>query len=167
MEWLPALIPYDTEPDWQPYEDLLFSHFCNDFVSNCPVIGRRRLGIESKPEVNGKHRTFWHLISEGMPEPLRTICHSRCARIRWPRAMILAIAEGKVRTWRNVRGTRNNFLIALEDFSYLVVLVVRKGFYYLWTAHCVEYPSHRVKLQREHDEYQVRRKSESENGQGR
>lgn len=157
-EWLPELIPYDQSTPWPPYEDLIFTHFCTDFVSNCPKIGSQRLGIESKPEVNGKHRTFWHLISDGEPEPERTICYNRCARIRWPRSMVVSAGGGNkdgLRAWRNTRGTRENLVIATGDFGYVVVLAKRRGYLFLWSAYCVEEDNRRKKLQAECEKYEA------------
>jgi hypothetical protein len=151
---LPPLIPYDQAAPWQPYEDQIFAVFCNDFLSNCPKIGGRGVGIESHPEVNGKHRTFWHLISEGMPEPLRTLDYERCARIAWPRAMIVAAPHAELRCWRNTRGTRRNLLIAVADFSYLIVLAERKGYYFLWTAYFISANGQREKNRLEYEAYE-------------
>jgi hypothetical protein len=154
-DWLPGLMPYSAATPWQPYEDGIFEVFCNDFVSNPPKIGGRAIGIESKPEVNGKHRTFWHLVSDGMPEPLRTLDFERCARIAWPRAMIIAAPNhDQLRCWRNMRGSRRNLLISLDDFSYLVVLVQRKGYYFLWTAYCVDPAGRRENNRREYEAYE-------------
>ncbi len=153
MNWLPELVIYEKSTNWDAYVDVIFNHFCTDFVSNPPTLGRRRIGIESKPEVNGKHGTFWHLISDGWPEPERNVDQLRCERIRWPRVMLSPEANGRVKMWRNSRGTRDNVLIALEDFSYVVVLVVRKGYYFLWTAYHVQFASRREKFEKEHDEF--------------
>ena len=158
--WLPPLLLQQDFSGWQAYEDALFNEFCNDFISNAPKIGKLRLGIESKPEVNGKHRTFWHLISEGAPDPFRTIDPQRCERIRWPRHMIVGFNSQHVCCWRNERKGEKRLLIALSDFRYVVVLAERRGHYFLWTAYCVK-PWQRQQMQAEWQAYQADKAAKS------
>ena len=143
--------------EWDAYEGILSNHFCSDFVSNPMVIGKHRIGIESHPWINNRHRTFWHLISEGGDNPERNVCPCRCERIRWPRHMIANFPSFK--TWRNERGTRKNLLIATDGFDYIVVLAERRGFYFLWTAYCVEFTSRQAALKKEYDAYQAEKAS--------
>jgi len=153
---MPDLVLQGSETREQ-YLETVFDHFCEDFVHNKVTIGGQRIGIESKPWVNGKHRTFWHLISEGPVEPDRHVIIARCERIRWVRFMMENAPRFK--TWRNVRGAERSLLIATHDFSYVVVLRQRKGYYYLWSAYTVEHISHREQMQKEHDAYQAQKKA--------
>jgi hypothetical protein len=50
-----------------------------------------------------------------------------------------------------LRGCR--IVIALEDFSYIVVLADRGKYLLLWTAYCVEQEHRRAKLRREYERY--------------
>ena len=46
--------------------------------------------------------------------------------------------SGQVRVWKNVRGRNERIVIALDDFSYIVVLEDRKEYVMLWTAYPIE-----------------------------
>ena len=151
---LPELI-LQLEMAEDTYEATLFESFRKDFPSDELFIGKHRIGIEAKPWTNGRHRTFWHLISEGEDELTRKVVPCRCERIRWPKYMIQYAPRFK--SWRNERGGRRNLLIALEDFSYVVVLAERRGHFFLWSAYCVEFRSRRAAMKKEHDAYQAKR----------
>lgn len=64
-------------------------------------------------------------------------------------AMIRAVDTDKVRTWGEEDPKRGpKVLIALPDFSYLVVMDVRGDFVLPWTAYPVEQEHARQKLQK-------------------
>lgn len=48
-----------------------------------------------------------------------------------------------------MRGKEERIVIALEDFSYVVVLADRRDYILLWTAYCVEREHTRRKLKNE------------------
>ena len=101
----------------------------------------------------GKEATFWHIISEGDVESERLPDLRRCERIRWPRPMIEAIKFSHIKWWRNKRKEEERIVIALEDFSYVVVLADRGEYVLLWTAYYVEQEHRRQKLRKEYKAY--------------
>ena len=103
------------------------------------------------PISGGKEATFWHLISEGKEEENRIPDMRRCERIRWPRPMIESLETNQVRLWRNRRGNSQRIVIAIKDFSYVVILDERKDFVLLWAAYYVERPHSRRKLEKEYE----------------
>lgn len=109
--------------------------------------------MKRHPIIEGKEATFWHIISEGAIENERLPDLRRCERIRWPRPMIEAITTGYVKYWKNMRGKEERIVIALEDFSYVVVLADRGDYILLWTAYCVEQEHTRRKLKNEFTNY--------------
>jgi len=68
--------------------------------------------------------------------------------------MIEAVTGGRVRCWRNQRNKDARVVIALDDFSYLVVLADRGRYVLLWTAYSVEREHMRRKLRKEYDRSQ-------------
>src|SRR5256885_651816 len=89
LEWLPALLCQAPDADWDAYEADLYNVFCTDFISNPPRAKGLEFRLKAHPQVNGRHATFWHLLSSGNGlETLRLVRSERCERIRWPRAMI-------------------------------------------------------------------------------
>lgn len=154
-EWLPELITLsDFDGKWPEYCEAVYAIFHRDFVSSKPNYAAKRFALKRHPEFDGKSATFWHLISAGKIEQDRTPDLRRCERIAWPKPMIEAIAEDKVRVWKNKRGTSERILIAVEDFSYVVILDEREEFVLLWTAYFIEYPNQRRKMQREYEAWQ-------------
>lgn len=149
----PLVLLEDFGNNWEAYFEAIYLYFCRDFVTSKPNFENKRFALKRYPLQKGKEATFWHLISEGEVEVERLPDLRRCERIRWPRPMIEAIKTGKVKWWRNVRKAETRILIALEDFSYLVVLADRGEYVMLWTAYCVEYDHRRRKLQDEYKNY--------------
>jgi hypothetical protein len=55
--------------------------------------------------------------------------------------------------WRWQHGNETRYVLALVDFSYIVVVADRGEFVLPWTAYCVDREHRRVKLRKEYDEY--------------
>jgi hypothetical protein len=158
--WLPPLVLlHDHQGDWDTYEDVLYGHFCDDFVARPPSFRGRRIGLKRFPLDKGKEATFWHLISEGQVEAERLPDMRRCERIRWPRPMIHNSESNSLRIWRQERRGEQRVAIALCDFTYVVILAERpgqNGIYHLpWTAFCVEQPHQRSKLEKEWQKFKL------------
>jgi hypothetical protein len=149
--WLPGLMLLsEFDGKWDQYVEALYRSFEADFLETRPQYAGRRLATKRYPESQGKSGTFWHLISEGSVEASRLPEPRRCERIRWPRPMIEACPCEKIKVWSNQRGASNRILLALPDFSYVVVLDDRKDFVLLWTAYYVEQSHRREKLRKEY-----------------
>lgn len=150
-EWLPPLMTLsDSGGDWSRYVQAIYEAFRGDFVMHHPLFEGRRCGIKRHPVIDRKEAAFWHLISEGKVEADRLPDLRRCERIRWPRPMIER-SPIDVRVWRSERKGDQRIVIALDDFSYVVVLADRGEYVILWTAYCVEETHRREKLRRECD----------------
>lgn len=154
LGWLPPLLSCD----WNRYEETLeraYEIFRNDFGESAtrPSFRGRRLGLKHHPEFDGKSATFWHFVTEGKIEANRDPDGRRLERIGWPRALILEADRlpCRIRVWSNLRGQELRWLLALADFSYLVVLADRGDYLLPWTAYPVDHDHQRRKLQREHD----------------
>lgn len=149
----PLVLMEDFGYNWQAYLNAIYAIFCQDFIDTNPSIENKRFALKRHPIIEGKEATFWHIISEGDIENERLPDLRRCERIRWPRPMIEAITTGYVKYWKNMRGKEERIVIALEDFSYVVVLADRGDYILLWTAYCVEQEHTRRKLKNEFTNY--------------
>lgn len=145
----PLVLLEDFGNSWHIYLEAIYEVFRQDFVSSTPNIENKRFALKRHPVIEGKEATFWHIISEGEIENERLPDLRRCERIRWPRPIIEAIATDHVKYWKNMRGKEERIVIALEDFSYVVVLADRRDYILLWTAYCVEREHTRRKLKNE------------------
>jgi hypothetical protein len=153
--WLPVLMTLsDADGDWPSYLAAIYARFIQDFITTKPTYPARRFAIKRHPLILDKEATFWHLISEGQDEAERTPDMRRCERICWPRAMLDHLDSGEVLVWENRRRDEVRVLIALPDFSYVVVLADRGEYILLWTAYPVEQPHRRRKLQQEYEAWQ-------------
>lgn len=154
-DWLPPLVCLeDHGGDWQRYEAALYEVFRDDFVNARPSVEGQNVVYRRRPLVRCHENTFWHLISTGRPGDLRIRDRSRCERIRWPRAVIDAHPSPDVRAWRSKRGSDTNLVVALPDFSYVVILGHRRGSFLLLTAYPVERRHRRRKLRKEWEKNQ-------------
>lgn len=151
--WLPDLVLLaDYGGDWDRYLNAIYEYFRQDFVVSSPVWQGNRVRLKRHPIEQGKEATFWHLISEGKTEADRLPDIRRCERIRWPRPIIEAGGKGQVCCWNNRRGHESRVVIALDDFSYVVVLAPRKDYVILWTAYWIETEHRRKKFRKEYEE---------------
>lgn len=138
----------ETGGDWQRYINAVYAAFQADFITDRPEFEGRRCGCKRHPMIDGKEATFWHLISEGSVESHRLPDLRRCERIRWPRAMI-ARSPDQLRVWQSERRGDPRIVIAVPDFSYVVILADRGEYVLLWTAYSVEQEHRRAKLRKE------------------
>lgn len=158
-DWLPDYIEFSTYGNWNSYLDVIHAKFLSDFVHSKPNWPGKRFSLKRHPEYEGKSATFWHIISEGSIEEQRTPDIRRCECIAWPRAIIDQFPDqpsddnDSVLWWQNRRGREKRILLALPDFSYLVVMADRGDYIMLWTAYPVERSHQQRKLEREYDHY--------------
>jgi len=155
LDWLPNLVLFEAhEGDWAKYIEAIYTVFRKDFVLSRPKFQGRPLNLKRHPISEGREATFWHFISEGATEADRIPDLRRCERIAWPRPIIEAVEAGqRVRCWPNIRSREQRFVLAVEDFSYVVVLADRGNFLLPWTAYCVEREHQRRKLEKEYLEW--------------
>lgn len=158
--WLPPLVLLaDSGGDWQSYLELLYRYFEADFIHSKPNWPDKRVGVKRHPEEQGKAATFWHFISEGKVEADRLPDFRRCERIRWPKPVMESFdgsqskAESHIVWWKSLRGTNESYVLALADFSYVVVVADRETYVLPWTAYCVAQPHRQNKLRKEYENY--------------
>jgi hypothetical protein len=157
--WLPSLVLLeDHKGDWKVYLEAIYLIFKRDFVDSKPSFPDRRVGLKRYPMTEGKEATFWHFITEGNTEEDRHLDLRRCERIAWPRVVIEAIQGNNVCVWPTIRGNEKRVVIALADFSYIVVLADRGDYVLPWTAYCVERKHRRDKLCREYEKAMMAQK---------
>ncbi|MFZ0828840.1 MAG: hypothetical protein WAO02_15595 [Verrucomicrobiia bacterium] len=149
----------DSGGDWTAYEEVLYSHFTTDFLDSLPDWIGKRVGLKKHPLCKGKEATFWHFISDGKIEDDRLPDIRRCERIRWPKPTMEAFtnlrptADDRIVWWKNERRQEERYLLALPDFSYLMVVADRGDYVLPWTQYHVEHPHQRQKYQKEYDAY--------------
>jgi hypothetical protein len=151
--WLPPILAFDWN-DYNASLDRAYAIFLRDFGDSrrLPSFLGKRLAIKRHPELDGKSATFWHLITEGKNEQNRTPVSSRIERIGWPRAVIESASDStRVCCWPVQRGGAKRWNLAIEDFTYLVVMDDRGDYALLWTAYAVDYENNRRRLSREYE----------------
>ncbi len=123
------------------------------------------MGLKRHPVIQGKEATFWHFISEGDIEEERQIDLRRCERIRWPRPAMEAYADrrpmegDRIVWWKNERRNEERYLLALVDFSYLMIVADRGDCVLPWTQYHVDRGHRREKYRKEYQAYWAAQKS--------
>lgn len=147
--WLPELLTLeDFGHDWERYFAAIHQRFEEDFRGPRPTFRGLEMGLKRHPEVEGMSATFWHMISEGKGERNREPDLRRCERIAWPMAMLREPADStRVLSWEESDRRGRKVLLTLPDFSYLVVVDIRRGYVLPWTAYPIERSHQRRKLQ--------------------
>lgn len=157
----PGLNAFDGDPE-ALYEHC-YSVYETDFYRSKPdwPVADKEFKLMSMPrDARGWCRTFWHITSYGDDELTRIPDLARMERIAWPRMLIddfcyshPAPTTGRSIWWLQDRGRTIRYLIALADFSYLVVIEDRRDYVLLVTAYAVEHENRRLKLKKECDAY--------------
>lgn len=163
FDWLPELISLSIHGKNDPiyYLEILYKKFYDDFYINPPQwYPEKRIALKQASGKDGRSDTFWHMISEGSVESERLPDFRRCEKISWPRPMMQIYGESqghlcshKLVWWESIRKGSKRRLLALPDFSYVLVLIERYDYIQPITAYCVEYNNRREKLRREFQKY--------------
>jgi hypothetical protein len=164
LSWLPPLLLLeDHGGDWAAYFQAVHAIFARDFEGARPHFRGKRMGLKRHPLIDGMCATFWHMVSEGKGESDRTPDLRRCERIAWPLAILVAADdEAKVVTWEERDPKRGSkILLALPDFSYLVVVDDRGDYVLPWTAYAVEQGHSRRKLEKRYRQAKAIEKAEA------
>jgi hypothetical protein len=147
----------DHGNDWPTYLRVLQRVFRRDFVEQpLPSFRGTRMALKKHPFVDGMEATFWHMISEGGEggtETDRLPDFRRCERIAWPRPIIEAVDTDRVKSWPTVRRSEARVMLALGDFSYVVVVALRNGYALPWTAFPVVHEHQRRKYRKEYERF--------------
>jgi len=150
--WLPPLVLLsECGGNWEKYLETVYGFFHQDFVATRPSLQGKMVSVANRSLDQDKEVTFWHMISEGKEEEARVPDTRRCERIRWPRPIIDSSNTNRVRAWRNLHKKQRRVVIALDDFSYVVVLIERKRYALLVTAYLVSEEHQRSKLRKEYE----------------
>lgn len=149
--WLPELVQQSDGADWSTYEDILHNHFLTDFLSNPPTYKGQVVRLMRGPDVRGRKKAFWHIISHGSPiEELRQEKVKRCERIRWAREIIVQCGRNNpdVISWEEPHKGQMRALLTLSNFDHVVILGLGGGVT-LISSYDVDRGHRRVKLQRQ------------------
>lgn len=150
----PDLIPFsDYGGDFTKYINAVYDIFSNDFIKTNPIYKNRKVSVRKYPEVDGMHRTFYHITHEGADESNRTPDFRRMERIRFPKFMIDNYLHNEILTWKNKRGKDERVVLFNESENYILILTERKDFYLFITAYYVETEHRKRKLLKEYQEY--------------
>jgi|SRR5690625_3930577 len=150
----PDLIHFEEyNGDFSKYLQAVYSIFHKDFIHSYPSYENVRVSVRKYPEVEGMHRTFYHMTHEGEDEENRQPDIRRMERIRFPRFVVDNHVHDTILVWKNRRGKDTRTLLYSETENYLVVLTERKEYYLFITAYLVERKHRQDKLLKEYEEY--------------
>ena len=156
--WLSPLLILDGCGGWDALLEAAHQQYLNDFGYATPRFRGRPIMLRRTPVEKSKEAAFWHLISEGEKEEDRTPSISRCERLAWVRLMIESASdESRVRVWNAMRptgrGPKQHWVIALPDFSYVVILRETGNGLLLLSAYPVERGHRRATFERQYLEW--------------
>lgn len=139
---LPAIVPFGG--DWSDYVETIYQVYVNSVANAGLSFNGLKISCQYRPESQGKHFGFWHVISEGKDEAERLPDFRRCERITWVAYLIENVGtDADITWWENKRGSDTHVVIWHETENFVVILAKRKDYYLLKTAYCPE--SHRAK----------------------
>ena len=131
----------------------MYAIFEKDFILSQPLYDEKKVSAQKFPEVDGVHRTFYHITHEGEDEGNRQPDLRRMERIRFPRFIIDNNANSEILVWENNRGRDTRIILYSDLENYVVVLTKRPGYYLFWTAYLVTHQHSKNKLMKEYESY--------------
>ncbi|WP_026903774.1 hypothetical protein [Pedobacter glucosidilyticus] len=150
----PDLISFnDFGGDFPSYFKTIYSVFYQDFIVSQPVFEGLEVSVRKYPEVDGMHRTFYHITHEGEDENNRQPDLRRMERIRFPKFVIGNFKHEEILIWKNRRGKDERIVLFNEAENYIVILTERKDYYLFITAYFIEKEHRKKKLLKEYEAY--------------
>lgn len=143
----------DFSGNFQNFFSAVYAVFEHDFIKSQPQYNRLKVAVRKYPEVDGLHRTFYHITHEGEDEQNRTPDIRRMERIRFPRFVVDNNTHPEILIWKNTRGKDERVLLFNEIENYIVVLAERKEFYLFITAYYIETEHRKRALLKEYETY--------------
>ena len=139
--------------DFQAYLNAVYAIFHRDFIETKPVFENTVVSVRRYPEVDGMHKTFYHITHEGEDEENRQPDMRRMERIRFPRFVVENCKHEDVLIWKNKRGRDERTVLFNETENYIVILTNRGDYYMFITAYYIEQPHRKKKLLAEYKAY--------------
>lgn len=128
----------DYAGDFKSYFTAVYTIFENDFIKSQPKYEGLKVSAQKHPEVDGIHRTFYHITHQGEDEQNREPDIRRMERIRFPKFVITNYSHLELLVWEKNLGRDDRIHILNEEERYLVVLTKRKEYLLFWTAFYIE-----------------------------
>jgi hypothetical protein len=138
----------DTVSRLKVYIEVLYGVYLKTVAFGKLTFRDLSVKCQFRPETNGKHYAFWHMMQEGKIEDDRTIDLERCRRMRWISWVIKnADNDSKIRVFpqaarSTTRGAEQPWALWLYEHDYVVILWERNGYYLLKTAFTVKPHKH-------------------------
>lgn len=143
----------DYEGNFQLYFESVYLAFKQDFILTQPLYKNLKVSVQKHPEVDGIHRTFYHITHQGEDEKNREPDIRRMERIRFPKFCIDKCKHKDFLIWEKIVGKDNRVHILNEKERYIIVLTERKGYYLFWTSFYIE-ENHTIrKKKKEYEAY--------------
>lgn len=139
--------------NFRNYLEAVYEIFKKDFVDSQPIYENLKVSVRRYPEIDGMHKTFYHITHEGADEENRTPDVRRMERIRFPKFIIENFAYDDVLIWKNTRGRDERIVLFNDTENYIVILTNRDDYYMFITAYFVEQPHRKKKLLQEYEDY--------------
>lgn len=162
---MPELNPPDLQifsgntDEWGDYQNGLYQIFHKTLITDKPTFQGLSVTTRFLPSTNGKHFTFWHLISEGEIEEERTPDLRRCERVSWIGWLIKNCNHPNIFFWESGTGKRRATIIWCEKLDFAIILSKRSNSYLLKTAYS-GLSQHKIKTwKKEYLEYSKAQKS--------
>jgi hypothetical protein len=148
IDWLPDMLPVNP---WSgnAYEEL-FAVFRRDFVASQPRYRGHHVWFFNEMD-DGKEAIFWHLTDKGK-KPNRLPDTNRSARLSWIRPMLEHCPDAEILDWDVDEDGATKTYVWLKNHDFVVILKrMTNGSRRLLTAHHLDYPDMRAKLQKKYE----------------
>ena len=150
----PDLIYFkDYSGDFKNYFKAIYAVFENDFIKSQPEYEGLKVSAQKHPEVDGIHRTFYHITHAGEDEQEREPDIRRMERIRFPKFVITNCSHSQLLVWEKNIGRDDRIHLLNEEERYFVVLTKRKKYLLFWTAFYIENNHTLKKKMKEYETY--------------
>lgn len=150
----PNLIYFeDYHGDFKVYFNAAYEIFHGHFISNKPSFEGLQVTAPRYPEMDGIHKTFYHITLVGEDEGNREPDFRRLERIRFPRFLIENHPHNELLIWEKEIGRDKRIHIMNEAEMYLLVLTRRSNYIMLWTAFMIEKKHTLIKKKKEYEAY--------------
>jgi len=139
-DWLPDKLSEADYTDIDALEAAAYAIFQTDWSDFASFRGDQvRVHRHAHRAKADRWHTYWHAVTEGFPEEVRTSpIPDRLERVPWCRPIVDNEGDAAIKVWANVRGRDQHICIWFDRINYIVILKECRDHFLLKTTYCPE-----------------------------
>jgi hypothetical protein len=154
FSWLPPIFTLQScSGDQLHFIEQASNIFQTEIVNGGLTLFGKPVYVFSETEADGKHKTFWHIITDPHNPVLTNVKYERAERLPWIKPIIENYLKDEVLIYERYKNGAKRVHLFVPDKQYMIVLEETKKCFYITTAFYIDYSYKVDDYKREYKKY--------------